>query len=95
MRLPFKISVNKINDNYYLVPCKAGSPYKTIIKCDERMAKIVNLLNSNISEARMITEAKEILTDLTLEDIITAVKKAREVIKSHEFKENVLEVLVI
>lgn len=95
MRLPFKISVNKINDNYYLVPCKAGSPYKTIIKCDERMAKIVNLLNSNISEARMITEAKALLTDLTLEDITTAVKKVRKIIGSHEFKENVFEVLEI
>ena len=95
MRLPFKISVNKINDNYYLVPCKAGSPYKTIIKCDERMAKIVNLLSSNISEAHMITQAKEILTDLTLEDITTAVKKVREIIGSHEFKENVFEVLEI
>ena len=95
MRLPFKISVNKINDNYYLVPCKAGSPYKTIIKCDECMAKIVSLLNSNISEAHMITQAKEILADLTLEDIVAAVKKAREIIKSHEFKENVLEVFEI
>lgn len=95
MRLPFRPSVNKINGNYYLVPSRAGTPYKTIIKCDERMAKIVNLLSSNISEARMITEAKEILTDLTLEDIVGAVKKAREIIGSHEFKENVLEVLEI
>ncbi|MEE1046111.1 MAG: hypothetical protein U0M60_01670 [Clostridia bacterium] len=95
MRLPFKPSVNKINGNYYLVPSRAGTPYKTIIKCDERMAKIVNLLGSNISEARMITEAKEILTDLTLEDITIAVKKAREIIGSYEFKENVLEVIEI
>ena len=95
MRLPFKISVNKINDNYYLVPCKAGSPYKTIIKCDERMAKIVNLLNSNISEVRMIAQAKELLSDLTLDDITAAVKKARELISSYEFKENVLEVFEI
>lgn len=95
MRLPFKISVNKINDNYYLVPCKAGTSYKTIIKCDELMAKILNLLNSNISEVRMIAEAREIITDLTLEDIVAAVKKAREIIGSHEFKENVLEVLEI
>ena len=95
MRLPFKPSVNKINGNYYLVPCKAGTPYKTIIKCDEHMAKIVSLLSSNISEARMITEAKEILTDLTLEDIVAAVKKAREIIGSYEFKENVLEVVEI
>lgn len=95
MRLPFKPSVNKINGNYYLVPSRAGTTYKTIIKCDERMAKIVNLLSGNISEARMIIEAKEILTDLTLEDIITAVKKVREIIGSHEFKENVFEVLEI
>ena len=95
MRLPFKPSVNKINGNYYLVPYKAGTPYKTIIKCDEHTAKIVNLLSSKISEARMIPEAKEIFTDLTLEDITSAVKKVREIIGSHEFKENVLEVVEI
>lgn len=95
MKMPFKTSVNKINGNYYLVPCSAGTPYKTIIKCDEHMAKIVNLLNSNISEARMITEAKEALTDLTLEEITIAVKKVRQIISSYEFKENILEVLEI
>ena len=95
MKLPFKTSVNKINGNYYLVPCKSGTPYKTIIKCDERMAKIINLLNSNISEVRMIAQAKELLSDLALEDITAAVKKAREIISSHEFKENVLEVFEV
>ncbi len=95
MKLPFTPSVNKINGNYYLVPCKAGTHYRTIIKCDEHTAKIVNMLSSNISEARMIEQAKEIFKDITLTDIISAVRKVRSIIGSHEFKEEVLEVIEI
>jgi len=95
MKLPFAPSVTKINGQYYLVPCRAGTPYRTIIKCDEKTAKIAELLSSNISEARMIEKAKEIITDITLEEIVAIVKKVRKVIGSHEFKEKALEVIEI
>lgn len=95
MRLPFKPSVNKINGNYYLVPSRAGTPYKTIIKCDETTAQIVNLLSTNIGECRMIEQATLLLPNMTTEEITPIVRRVRDVIGNHEFKENVLEVIEI
>lgn len=95
MKLPFTPSVNKINGKYYLIPCKAGTPYRTIIKCDENTAKIVNLLSNNISELRMLEKAKEIIKDFDPTELLAMVRNVRNIIKSHEFKEKVLEVLEI
>lgn len=95
MKLPFTPTINKINGNYYIVPAKSGTPYRTLIKCDERVARLINMLGSNISENRMLEQAKELFKDLSLEDIISAVRYVRKVIGSHEFKEKVFEVLEI
>lgn len=95
MKLPFTPSVNKINGNYYLIPCKSGTPYRTIIKCDENTVKIVNMLSTNISESRMLEKAKEIFEDFSVSELLLMIRKVRNTIKSHEFKENVLEVIEI
>lgn len=95
MKLPFTPTINKINGNYYVIPAKSGTPYRTLIKCDERTAKLINLLGSNISEARMLEQAKEILKGITLADIVSAVRHVRGVIKAHEFKEGIFEVLEV
>lgn len=93
MKLPYTPVVNKINGKYYVIPAKAGTPYRTIIRCDERLAGIVNLLSSNIGEARMIEKAKELLADVSLSDIVEAVRKVRSAIGSHDFKERKFEVI--
>lgn len=95
MKLPFTPSVNKINGNYYLIPCKSGTPYRTIIKCDENTAKIVNMLSTNISETRMLDKAKEIFKDFSVSELLSMIRKVRSIVKSHEFKEKVLEVIEI
>lgn len=95
MKLPFAPAVNKINDVCYIVPAKAGSPYRTIIKCDETTAQVVNLLSTNIGEGRMIEQAALLLPNMTTEEITTIVRKVRDVIGNHEFKEKVLEVIEI
>ena len=91
MKLPFTPSVNKINGNYYLIPCKSGTPYRTIIKCDENTAKIVNMLSTNISETRMLEKAKEIFKDFSVSELLSMIRNVRSIIKNHEFKEKVLE----
>lgn len=95
MKLPFAPAVNKINDVCYIVPAKAGSPYRTIIKCDETTAQVVNLLSTNIGEGRMIEQAALLLPNMTTEEITIIVRKVRDVIGKHEFKEKVLEVIEI
>lgn len=95
MKLPFTPTINKINGNYYITPTKAGTPYRTLIKCDERTAQLINLLGSNIGEARMVEYAKELIKDITLADLVVAVRNVRKIIGSHEFKERVFEVLEI
>ena len=95
MKLPFVPAVNKINDVCYIVPAKAGSPYRTIIKCDETTAQVVNLLSTNIGEGRMIEQAALLLPNMTTEEITTIVRKVRDVIGKHDFQEKVLEVIEI
>ena len=56
---------------------------------------MVNLLSNNISELRMLEKAKEILKDFDPTELLAMVRNVRNIIKSHEFKEKVLEVLEI
>ena len=95
MKLPFVPAVNKINDVCYIVPAKAGSLYRTIIKCDEKTAQIVNLLSSNIGESRMIEKAALLLPNMTTEELTDIVRRVRNIIGNHDFQEKVLEVIEI
>ena len=93
MKLPFAPAINKINDVCYIVPSKAGSPYRTIIKCDADTAQVVGLLSTNIGESRMIEQATLLLPNMTTEEITAIVRKVRDVIGKHQFQEKVLEVI--
>lgn len=93
MKLPFAPAVNKIDNICYIVPAKAGSPYRTIIKCDEQTAEIVNLLSNNISESHMIEKSALLLPNMTIEEITLRVREVRAILGAHEFKEKVLEVI--
>lgn len=94
MKLPFKPVINKINGKCYVIPSKC-SPYKTIIKCDENTAQIINLLGSNVSEETMLKKSKEIFKSASEADLLASVRKVRSKIKSHEFKKDTLEVIEI
>ena len=63
MQLTFKPVINRIGDDYFIVPKEADTDVHCVIKCNYETAQIICLMEENKNEEELIAAARELFPD--------------------------------
>ena len=86
MKLTFEPVINRVGDQYFIVPKNDEDDVKVIIRCNDVAAFIIGLLAENHNRDEMIAATAERYPDEPIEEVEMCVDAIREELKKHARK---------
>lgn len=82
MQLTFKPVINRIGDDYFIVPKAADTDVRCVIKCNYETAQIICLMEENKNEEELIAAAQALFPNEAPEEVANICREIRAALKA-------------